>query len=117
MNIQEIGQKLVDYSNADRADLAVSELYADDIVSVEADAATTTGIAGIKEKHHWWDANHQVHSAVAEGPYVGAADQFIVKFAIDVTPRDGERIQMEEVGLYTVANGRVVREEFMPTTS
>ena len=114
METLDIGQQLVAFSNDARSDLALNELYADDIVSVEGDGATSEGLAAVREKHAWWDANHDVHSAVAKGPFVGArADQFVVEFAIDLTERGGARQQMEELGVYTVQNGQIVREEFL----
>jgi len=44
-------------------------------------------------------------------------DQFIVCFKYDVTchldgPMKGQRMQMEEAGLYTVKDGKIVREQF-----
>jgi hypothetical protein len=33
---------------------------------------------------------------------------------MDVTPKaSGERVQMREVGLYTIAGGKIVQEEFL----
>ena len=40
-------------------------------------------------------------------------DRFALIFDMDVTNREtGQRMQMREVGLYTVADGKIVREEF-----
>jgi len=39
-------------------------------------------------------------------------DQFVVRFMLDVTPKDQKRIHLDEVGLYTVRNGRIVEESF-----
>ena len=56
---------------------------------------------------------HTLHGASAEGPYIGATG-FAVKFRVDVTENaSGKRLLMEEVGVYTVENGKIVREEFM----
>lgn len=115
MSTLAIGQKLVEFSNAGRSDLAVDELYGDAIVSVEGDSTTTEGIAAVKGKHEWWEANNEVHSAIAEGPYCGARqDQFVVKFTIDLTPVSEARQQFSELGIYTVDAERIVREEFLP---
>lgn len=32
---------------------------------------------------------------------------------MDVTPKDGERMQMDEIGLYTVRDGKIVEERFL----
>jgi ketosteroid isomerase-like protein len=40
-------------------------------------------------------------------------DQFIVRFTIDTTERaTGTRSVMEEAGLYTVKDGKIVEERF-----
>ena len=39
-------------------------------------------------------------------------DQFVVRFKLDVTPKGQKRIHLDEVGLYTVRNGRIVEESF-----
>lgn len=98
----------------------VETLYAADIVSIEGQGsdempARMEGIDAIKGKHAWWYDNHEVHSSVAQGPFCGHRDdQFVVKFEMDVTHKpSGQRTQMTEVGLYTVAGGKVVQEEFL----
>ena len=43
-------------------------------------------------------------------------DRFAVAFSYDMTPKAGpmagRRMQMEEVGLYTVADEKIVKEDF-----
>lgn len=115
-NTTEVGHALVNLSNADRSDDVVSQYYADNIVSIEpagGEEGTFTGIAAVRDKHAFWNQNHEIHSSVAEGPYVGPrSDQFMVKFSLDVTPREAPRLRFEELGIYTIANGKIVREEF-----
>ncbi len=121
MNTVEIGHKLVAMVNAGREAEAdfVTQFFADDVVSIEGQGtedmpARMQGIDAIRGKHDWWYANNDVHSSQAEGPYVGhREDQFIVKFQIDVTPTGGERMQMEEMGLFTVKDGKICTEEFL----
>ena len=53
------------------------------------------------------------NGASAEGPFVGAQG-FAIKFKMDVEELNtGTRRVSEEVGVYTVNNGKIVREEFM----
>ena len=67
----------------------------------------------LEAKAHEWLATHTVHSASAEGPYLGSTG-FSIKFKMDVEDKtNGQRVVMEEVGVYTVQNGKVVCEEFM----
>ena len=115
----EVGTQLTTLFNQGKAEEVLNTLYADDIVSLEGQGseampARMEGIEAIRGKNQWWFENNEVHSAVAEGPYVGhRADQFVVHFALDVTPKDGERSSMREVGLYTVKDGKVTQEEFL----
>ncbi|HET6972237.1 MAG TPA: nuclear transport factor 2 family protein, partial [Phenylobacterium sp.] len=56
-------------------------------------------------------ANHEIHGVQVQGPYVHG-DQFLVRFSMDVTPKGGQRMQMDEMGLYTVRNGKIAEERF-----
>jgi ketosteroid isomerase-like protein len=73
------------------------------------------GIDAIRKKNQWWVENHEVHSGHASGPFPHG-DRFIVNFDFDVTskagPMAGKRMQMQEAGLYTVKDGKIVQEEF-----
>ena len=63
-------------------------------------------------KGEWWSNAHEVHSSEVEGPYVNG-DQFVVRFKMDLTQKEtGNRIQMDEVGVYTIKNGKIAEERF-----
>jgi ketosteroid isomerase-like protein len=120
MDTKDVGEKLVALCNEGRNMEAIETLYSPDIVSVEAMGmpdmpAEMSGIAAIKGKNEWWYANHEVHSGAVDGPYPHR-DRFAVKFQYDVTaksgPMQGQRFTMQEVGLYTVKDGKIVKEEF-----
>jgi ketosteroid isomerase-like protein len=119
MNTEEIANKLVDLCRKGEWMKALDELYAKDIVSVEARemenrAAEMRGIDLVRGKTHWWEQNMEVHSAKVSGPFV-ARDTFVVQFDVDVTEKaSGKRMQMSEAGIYTVKDGKVAREEFLP---
>jgi ketosteroid isomerase-like protein len=93
------------------------ELYSSDAVSVEAGAPPgkspeARGIAAIKQKGKEWGADHEIHSAKVEGPWPNG-NRFIVRFTYDITNKpSGKRMQMDEAALFTVENGKIVREEF-----
>ena len=119
MNAMEIGTKLVTMSNEGLEREFVAQFYATDIVSIEGQGseelpARLEGKDAVLGKHHWWYAHNEMHSSTAEGPYVGLReDQFAVRFMLDVTPKGGERTQMEELALYTVRDGAIVEEAFL----
>ncbi|QOJ01884.1 MAG: nuclear transport factor 2 family protein [Phycisphaeraceae bacterium] len=71
------------------------------------------GLKAVRAKNDGWVAEHAIHGASAEGPFVGSTG-FTVRFKMDVeTKATGQRQVMDEVGVYTVENGKIVREEFM----
>ena len=119
MTTLEIANQLVALCRQGKFEDAKS-LYADDAVSVEAgappgQAREAVGLAAIRAKGEWWTANHEVHSMQVAGPWPHD-DRFIVGFRFDVTMKaNGHRFTMEEMALYTVKDGKIVREEFFYT--
>ncbi len=117
MNTLEVGKKLVEMCNKGQNDQAVEQLYSKDVVSVEAQEmpnmpAEMRGMQAVLGKGKWWSENHTVHSASCQGPFPHG-DRFACFFKFDVTNKpSNQRFQMEEVALYTVKDGKIVREEF-----
>lgn len=112
-----VAQELVTLCREGRNLDAVNRLYSPRIVSIESSGtpempAEMSGIEAIRAKHEWWDANNEVHSAQVNGPFLGE-DQFAVQFTWDATFKPtGQRSTMSEMALYTVKDGKIVREEF-----
>ena len=98
---------------------ALDTLYDDDIVSVEAfsmggGSPETRGKQGVRGKIDWWVNATDVHSFDADGPFV-AHDRFVVQYDADVTDKNSkQRRKLSEVGVYTVKDGKIVHEEFLP---
>ncbi len=116
----DVGKKLVALVNQGKSQEAHQTLYSPAIVSIEAapgpsGSPRSEGMAAVNAKGEWWRSNHTIHSAKASGPWPHG-DRFIVRFSYDITatsgPMKGKRFTMEEAGLYTVRNGKVVHEEF-----
>jgi hypothetical protein len=121
MTTLEVGKKLVELCNQGKQKEAMETLYSQDIASIEATSmpnmpAEMHGMKAVLGKAQWWNENHVIHSSVAEGPWP-KGDQFVVKFSFDVTNKpSSQRFKMEEAAVYTVQNGKIVREEFFYTT-
>ncbi len=120
MDVAEIGQKMVGLCRQCRDLEALDTLFSEDIESLEATgsemtSAETKGLDALKARNQWWFANHEIHAISVRGPFPGG-DRFAVFFNYDLTskagPLAGKRRQLEEVGLYTVAGGKIVKEEF-----
>src|SRR5437870_6842121 len=119
MNTGEVAKKVVELTRKQAWKEAIDTLYGNDIVSVEArtmdgSSPETRGKDGVRGKVDWWLENMEVHSFTADGPFV-AHDRFVVQYDADVTDKNSKaRRQLSEVGVYTVKNGKIVREEFLP---
>jgi ketosteroid isomerase-like protein len=118
----DVGKKYVALVKEGKNEVILNELFTKDTVSVEAGAPpgqdrAAKGLDAIKAKSKWWRENHTVHSAEATGPYPHD-DRFAVRFVYDVTHKpSGKRFTMDEVGLFTVANGKIIKEEFFYAVS
>ena len=121
MSTQEVAERVVELVRQQAWYKALDTLYDKDIVSVEANAsegesAEKRGIDQVRGKIDWWLNAMEVHSFTAKGPFV-AHDRFVVQYDADVTEKNSKkRFQLSEVGVYTVKNGKIVREEFLPFT-
>lgn len=116
MNTEQVAKKVVDIVRKQAWYEALDSVYDDNIVSVEADpnAPETRGKEGVRGKIDWWVNAMEVHSFKASEPFVGH-DRFVVQYDAEVTDKKSkERRKMSEVGVYTVKNGKIVREEFLP---
>ncbi|VWX57184.1 Ketosteroid isomerase [Burkholderiales bacterium 8X] len=117
MTTMAIANKMIDLCRQGKNEESLDTLFSKDMVSVDAMAMEggskeTSGLENVKKKSEWWVNNHEIHSATITGPWPNG-DRFVVGFKYDVTfkPKQ-QRMTMDEVGLYTVEDGKIVREEF-----
>ena len=119
MSTEEVAKKVVELVRKQAWYEALDTLYDNDVVSVEAfgmsgESPETRGKEGVRAKIDWWVNTMEVHSFDAGEPFV-AHDRFVVQYDADVTDKNSkQRRRMSEVGVYTVKNGKIVREEFLP---
>ena len=117
MSIQEIADRLVERSRKGEWKQAQSELYADDAVSIEAEAtpgfdAETKGLTALHEKVDRWEAMvEEAHGIDVSDPLV-AQNSFAVRMVMDLTMKGQGRIVMNELCLYQVKDGKIVSEQF-----
>ena len=117
MTTMDVARKLVALCREGKNAEAIDTLYAPDVISVEAGAPPggqreARGLAAVKAKGEWWVSNHEIHGAATTGPWPHD-DRFVVGHHYDVTFKPtGKRMTLDEVCLYTVRDGKIVREEF-----
>ena len=122
MTLQDIANALVAGCRENRAAENLETLYAADAASVEAadfsgNGREVRGLEAIRGKHAWWDSNFEVLGASVSDPMPHGDDRFAVIFEMQTKNRSsGEVEDMKEVGVYTVADGKIAREEFFYPT-
>ena len=116
MSTEKIAQQYVNWSREGKNFDIIDQLYADDIVSQEMPnwpgQTVTEGIKSVMEKNENWMANVQeFHSGKVSDPIV-AGNHFSVTLDYDVTFKDSGRHKMEEIAVFEVKDGKIVREQF-----
>jgi len=118
-DLVELGRVFVQAMQNRRGIAHVDEIYAESAESVEAvvppgrDVRIARGRVAIKAKREDWVATHDIHKLEADGPYVHPPNRFGVRFEAVVTQKaTGRQITLRELAVYTVEEGKIVREEF-----
>lgn len=114
MGPDEVGGALVAMFNAGKLAEIENNFWSPEIISCEGSAKLEwRGRPAVEAKNNWWLSENEILGATAEGPFVGATS-FAVRFKMQVRAKaSGTVSNFEEVGVYTVHNGKIVREEFM----
>jgi hypothetical protein len=113
----EIGSAVVAHLNSGAHDDTPlwNKYWSKDVSSIEGVGVGMAfhGRKAMEAKCKGWMDENIVHGCRAEGPFIGSTG-FAVKLTMDVQERkSGNRRTMQEVAVYTVQSGKVVREEFM----
>ena len=113
MSVQTVAHKFVELCRQGKNFDVMRTMYAPNIVSVEGDGAQTVGQTPVIHKSEIWQGNNTIHGEQVRGPFFNGPNQFAVHFTFDIT-RNGsaQRQTIEEVGLYTVENDKITREQF-----
>lgn len=116
MTTQEIADRLVALCNEGKYEQAQRELYAQDAKSIEPASAqgmqSVEGLDAIIAKGNQFQAMIQeIHGGRVGGPLV-AGSQIAVTIGLDVTFKDGNRMNMDEIAVYSVKDGKIVQEQF-----
>ena len=117
MKTEEIARRLVALSREQKWETAHRELYAQDAVSIEPREMPgfdkeTKGLKAIAEKGHKWAGMvEQTHALTVSDPIV-ADDAFACSMRFDITMKGQPRMNMSEICVYTVKDGKIVSEQF-----
>ncbi|WP_295316243.1 nuclear transport factor 2 family protein [Roseobacter sp.] len=118
-DLVETGRKFVQAMRDRQGITNVDDMYAETAESIEAVVPpkryvrVSSSREAIKAKREDWLAEHEIHRLDADGPYVHPPNRFAVRFDVDATQKaTGRRMNLREIAVYSVEDGRIVREEF-----
>lgn len=116
MTTQEVANRFNELAREGRFDLIQDELFSAGAVSIEPAGKGFTdaeGLAAIKKKGADFNAMiEEMHGGWCGEPVVGG-DFFSVAMGMDCTMKGSpERMKMDEIAVYEVQNGKIVKEQF-----
>jgi len=113
MSLKAIASQFVELCNQGKNFDVMHAMYAPDIVSVEASGEETAGKTPVIQKSEYWQAKNTIGGEKVRGPFFNGPNQFAVHFTFEVTPKaTGQRITLEEIGVYAVKDDKITREQF-----
>ncbi|AWX44568.1 hypothetical protein HME9304_01571 [Flagellimonas maritima] len=114
MTTQEVADKLVSLCREGKYNEAYG-LYAKDAVSLEMPGVPnekTEGLDNILKGFEQWANNIQEAHGGTVGEPVVMGNHFVVPMTSDVTFKQGGRVNMEELSMYQVENGKIKKAQF-----
>ena len=118
MDTERIAQRLVELCRKGQYEEAQKELYAETAVSIEPEGAppgamgNANGLQAILEKGRRFSAMIETfHGTTVSDPLV-AGNWFSIKMTLDVTMQGRGRMNMSEICVYAVRDGKITREQF-----
>ncbi|MEO8764941.1 MAG: nuclear transport factor 2 family protein [Ginsengibacter sp.] len=117
MTTIEIANRLVQLCQKGDFHTALAELFSEEATSIEPYASPafekeTKGLNAIREKGEKWNAMvKEVHSITVSDPLI-ANNSFCCTMRLDVTMKEGGPMDMTELCVYEVKDGKIVSEQF-----
>lgn len=116
MTTQEVANRMNELFKQQNWSAVVDELFAEDAKSIEPPRAmgmqSVTGVEAIREKGRQFQSMvEEMHGGWVSEPQVGG--RFITfAMGMDVTMKGAGRMNMEEIALYEVKDGKIISEQF-----
>jgi len=118
MSVETVARKFVELCKLGKHFEVMRTMYSADMVSVEGNGKEYVGKDNVIHKSEVFQGNNNLLSQDLRGPFFlgdpgAGSGKFAVYTSIDFSPKaGGPRVTHEEVGLYTVKNDTITREEF-----
>lgn len=118
MTTQEVANRLVELCRQGQFETAQKELFADDVLSIEPHATPafekeTRGLKAILEKGEKFAAMVQENHSLNVSDPIVAGNSFACTIYMDATMKEQGRMNMTELCIYKVKDGKIISEEFV----
>ena len=112
----EVAAKFNELAKEGNWDKIQDDLFAENAVSIEPPGSpglqSVDGLAAIKEKgRQFSESVEEMHGGYSSDPLV-ADNFFSVAMGMDVTLKAMGRMKMDEIAVYEVKDGKIVKEQF-----
>jgi len=116
MTTQEVANRFHELSQSGQWDKIQDELFAENATSIEPPQSqgmqSVEGLAAIKEKgKKFGEMVEEMHGGFTSAPLVGGRF-FSVAMGMDCTMKGMGRQKMDEIAVYEVKDGKIVKEQF-----
>ena len=116
MTTQQVADRFMKYAQSNNWTQIQAELFSDDAESIEPPHSqglqTVKGKAAIKKKGEQFEQMvEEIHSGYTGNPIV-AGNHFSVPMGMDITMKGMGRVKMDEIAVYQVKDGQIVKEQF-----
>lgn len=118
MTTQDVANRFNELAQTGQYDKIQEELYAGNAVSIEPAHAAAMGMSNaegldaIKAKGAAFNAMvEEMHGGYSTEPVV-AGNHFSVAMGMDITMKGMGRSKMDEIAVYEVKDGKIVKEQF-----
>ncbi len=117
MTTAEIANKLVEHCSTGNFEAAQKELFSDDAMSIEPHATPafekeTKGLQALIEKGEKFNSMVKEMHSISVSPPLIADNSFACTMSMSVTMKEQGKMDMTELCVYNVKDGKVVSEEF-----
>ncbi len=116
MTTQDVANRFHELSQMGQWDVIVNELYDEKAESIEPDTSpglkSVKGLDAIRQKgQQFGEMVEEMHGGYTSKPQV-AGNHFAVAMGMDVTMKGRGRSKMDEIAVYKVSDGKIVKEQF-----
>lgn len=113
---QDVANRFNELAQTGQWEQIQTELFSKDAESVEPQNSpglkSAKGLDAIKQKgQQFGESVEEMHGGYSSAPVV-AGNYFSVAMGMDATMKGQGRVKMDEIAVYEVKNGKIVKEQF-----